>query len=205
MRIGFYGDSFCSDLYSDTESETYIKKTIDYYNADLISLGVGGSSVWDVILLQFPKDLSTVPDVCIFTWTSPDRLFHRTVRKITHQFHKSTSKDTELKNAVEQYFIHLHDQEKSVMEAVSAMHFFDNKILSQVNSKIIHLWSFGNSYGEAGVELAGAGYEFTNGVDTKLNLSTLATLDTVYPNHISSDKNNQLIFETIKQAINNYK
>lgn len=205
MRIGFYGDSFCSNLYSNAGYETYIKKTVDYYNADLVNLGVGGSSVWDVLLLQFPQNFDDVPDVCIFTWTSPDRLFHRTVRKITHQFYKSDNTDNELKNAVKQYFLHLYDQEKSVMETISAMHFFDNKVLSKVNSKIVHLWSFGNSYGEAAMESAEIGYEFTNGVDTKLNLSNLASLDVKYPNHIHGDENNQLIFEKIKDSINNYK
>jgi len=201
MRIGFYGDSFCKTVDTDLGFDTYIKKTLNHYNAELVHLGVGGSSVWDVILLQFPREPENIPDVCVFTWTNPDRLFHREVREITDRFHKKNDDKPELKDAVTKYYQYLHDREKAVFEVLAAMYYFDMKILSQIKSKIVHLWSFGNDYKEPKITELGLEYEFTSGIDTKLDMSSLSTFGYKYPNHIYGEENNQLIFETIQRAI----
>ena len=86
MKIGFFGDSFCAvEKKEPNEYETYIHKLKKHYNAEIVNLGIPGSSIYDVILLQFKQFYAgnNVPDVCIFTWTHYSRLFNRTKRNIT--------------------------------------------------------------------------------------------------------------------------
>jgi len=196
MRIGFYGDSFCTSRTTDLGFTTYIQKTADYYNAEIVNLGVGGSSVWDVIMLQYPKE--NPPDISVFCWTSPDRLFHRTCRRLTHNIHKHQLPDSDLQIAASMYFKHLHDVEKSTLEAKAAMYYFDNTVLKYSPSKIVHLWSFGKNYQELDYTEV---YTFTHGNDTSLSLVDLAEFGHAYPNHIYGDENNNKIFEIIKNAV----
>lgn len=164
MKIGFYGDSFCADI--DAEGfQTYIQKVVDHYKAEVVNLGVKGSGVWDVIINQFPKDLSEVPDVCIFCWTNPYRFFTKTDRCLT--FANFNRKEQKLANACEQYMKFLYDPEKAILENKAAMLYFDVEVLSKVNCKIVHLWSFGPNYQ---INDLPAVYKFKHGVDEGISL-----------------------------------
>ena len=51
MKIGFFGDSFCAKRYSySLNYSTYISMLANHYNAKIVNLGVGGSSIGDLIL-----------------------------------------------------------------------------------------------------------------------------------------------------------
>jgi hypothetical protein len=197
MKIGFYGDSFCSDLESNADYKTYIKKIVDYYNAEVVHLGIGGSSVWDLIINQFPKEQKDIPDVCIICWTSPWRFFHRTDRSLTYA-NFETKLDKELVNACKQYTIHLLDLEKCILEHKAAMIYFDHEILSNVKSKVIHLWGFGNNFEMK--DYPGV-YKFKNGIDDGISLRELADFKNKVPNHIYGEESNQKIFELIRTHI----
>ena len=80
MKIGFFGDSFCADL----QSGTYLQLLATHYGADVVNVGYGGSSIWDVLLLQIDPFIkkNNIPDICVFVWTEPTRLFHQVLRNI---------------------------------------------------------------------------------------------------------------------------
>ena len=205
QSIGFYGDSFCANLENDHSIEngyeTYIKKLSK--NATVVNLGVGGSSVWDSILLQF--DEKNIPDVCVFVWTEPDRLFHRKNRSLnlmsidSKDFKKS---NPELFRASTSYFQHLYDSEKQKLECISLLHYFDQKILSKYkDKKFIHLWSFRDSVNyrwDTGVEIRPALIELS--VD---NLDDVPRRDQK-ANHIDGEEKNTLLYNVISDAIKNY-
>ena len=187
MKIAFFGDSFCSHLDGKQASvgsyiynninyryDTYIKKLELHYSAEIVHLGLGGSSIYDVILSQFPNFLkeNSYPDVCVFVYDHDSANF---------QFNASLS-------------------------------YFDHTVLSEFSksTKIIHMWSFSNQAPHntprwnTGVEIFPALIEVSKlkcdlahhpgyvGVDTSLN-------------HLAGPKKNELVFNWIRNAIDNYK
>lgn len=205
MRIGFYGDSFCCEIsnpHSILKSySTYIKKLQTYYSAEIINLGIGGSSVWDVILQQF--DTNDVPDICIFCWTDPNRLYHKKIRNITlGSIENKKLKDLTFSDllhyktiaAAKEYFKHIHDFEKTQIEYLAALQYFDINVLTNIKSKIIHLWSFESAY------------QWKNGSSINIPLMEFVTgrnegFDTWAANHIASEENNDKLFQMIKKEI----
>lgn len=205
MKIGFYGDSFCCEA-SNPHSiakgyETYITKIKKEFDADIVHLGEGGSSVWDVILKQFnPLD---VPDVCIFTWTDPYRVYHSKLRDLTgNGVLNKAWKDYKLKdlfykdviNAAREYFKHLYDHEKSQIEYQAALQYFDTNVLSKTNSKIIHLYSFDYSYQwQHGTTIIHPLIKFVETNPT--------SWDNCAANHLNGEQRNQEVFELIKSNL----
>lgn len=204
MKIGFYGDSFCCEI-SNPHSilagyETYIKKIKDHYDAEIVHLGTGGSSVWDVILQQFNAD--DVPEICIFCWTDPYRLYNKNVRNITYGSLKNKKiKDYKLSDliyyrtisAAKKYFEYLYDSEKSQIEYQAALQYFDNNILKNVKSKIIHLWSFEKKY------------VWNNGINTDIPLNSFVTGSTLAANHLDGEEINEQVFQMIKEFIDDHR
>jgi hypothetical protein len=200
MKIGFYGDSFCCEI-SNPHSivkryDTFIKKLQRNYDADIVHLGVGGSSVWDVILKQFDKN--TVPDVCIFCWTDDNRLYNRHVRNITYSSIRNKKiKDFKLNDlfyyntisAAKKYFEYLHDSEKSQIEYLAALQYFDNNILNHIKNQVIHLWSFEQKY------------VWKNGIDSGISLNSLVTGSTFAANHLDGNEANDKVYKIIKNII----
>ena len=220
---------------SYSKYETYISLLLNYYNAELTHLGYGGSSQWDLIIEQFQKDEHNLPDVCIFTWTSHNRLYHNKVRHLREK-ECLTYSDTKFKivptysfglhskiwSASEQYYKHLYNDNKTRLEYKSSLYYFDNVILeAHKNTKFIHLWSFGDQISLAPPENHPRGltwswspenltylHTWKNGVEIRPSLMSIATEDGIdfeAPNHIPGNKNNSLIFEKIKNAIEEYK
>ena len=205
MNIGFYGDSFCCEVDNPHSLingyETYIKKLKKHYDADIIHLGVGGSSIWDVILQQF--DTNNIPDICIFVWTDYNRLYNKNLRNLTMtSLENKIWKDYSLQditrrdviNAAKEYFKHLHDFDKARIEAIAAMQYFDTTILSKIQSKLIHLWSFEEQY------------TWTSGTTVNTPLIKFVKtdqkgFDNCAANHISGDVLNEKVFQLIKEMI----
>jgi len=212
-KIGFFGDSFCAttDYPGSTDHDTYIKKLSYHYNAKIVYTGHGGSSIYDMFLIQLKKYLEyEIPDVCVLVWSSPDRLFHRNVRNINFRsattedkhryFFKEKSEEVDyVWNAAKEYYTHLADLEVINLQYVSVLKYIDEVFLPTIKdkTKIIHLFSFDNYK-----------FKFTTGVQINpplINLSQAVRDDADgIPNHIGKTYKNQLLFETMREAIDNY-
>ncbi len=201
MKIGFFGDSFCEELNNSHNVlhgyDTYLTKIKNHYSAEIVNLGHGGSSYWDVILKQFSNN---VPDVCIFTWTDYHRIYHPIVRNLTY----GTTVDLRLKDiklsnilnystvqAAKHYFKFLYDDDKSREEMISALYRFDREILANLkNTKIIHLWCFDNLY------------DWQNGQVLPIILHDLALGGSfIAPNHLDGDERNSTLADILINAI----
>jgi hypothetical protein len=167
--IGFFGDSFC-EYVSNTHStdhgyKTYIQLLQETYKLDVVNLGMGGSSVWDVLLNQLGPliNSNSVPDVCVFVWTHSGKLYHKKSRSLHYSgvFHGDNEKkfkwfaetypnagynffDKDIYEAARQYYIHLYDQKKIDIEHLALLEYIDNHVLSKLNTNIIHMWAFGS-------------------------------------------------------------
>lgn len=226
MRIGFFGDSFCqeiSNMHTQTNGyQTYIKKIKKYYNADIVHLGRGGSSIWDVIINQFPPFIKNLPDVCIFVWTDHGRLYHPKIhnlgpwnaidkKKSISEFHYSDLFHKKEKAAASEFYKFLYDDKKAEHEARSALYYFDRTTLTELENKtkIIHLWSFGK-YNNTNKETEYI-YKFTTGVECHPPMKSFAMLNkpekynySLDANHIHGNENNNILADLIISAINNY-
>ena len=210
MRIGFYGDSFCHEIENPHSRlykyNTYIKLLKQYYDAEIINLGVGGSGYWDIILKQF--DEKNIPDIAIFCWSDYDRIYHPLVRNITRTTALQRGFKTyidrlsggsifnfDIWKSAKMYFKHLSDEEKNKKECESALFNFDEKVLAKINAKIIHLWCF---------EHASKIHDWKNGVTMERELSTIAFEGYWSPydaNHLGNQEKNQEVFEMLKKEI----
>lgn len=137
--IGFFGDSFCA---SDRK-ESWCHLLKDKIDADkIISFGNPGKSIWSVFF-QYNKliELNAVPDISIFCWTEPYRLYHP-----KHTLSANTQPlegvDPNVYKALDEYWIHLHNYDKDEMAYEYALKYYDQNILSKVNSEIVQMWSF---------------------------------------------------------------
>jgi hypothetical protein len=219
--IGFFGDSFCAkETKFWSNYKTYISMLSHHYNAKIVNLGCDGSSISDTIIHQFMPFFknNTVPDICVFVWTDPARLFHRTIRNINYASVKECSSKNPIWTAAKNYYEHLYDHEFSEFEYTALLSYFDNTVLSSLpkNIKIIHLWSFGNptEWNVKGFSPENVSYYYNwkTGVEIRpplitvsLSTSTTSTLEDFNndwgPNHLSSKEKNETVFNWIKTAI----
>mgnify|MGYP006270819747 CR=1 FL=1 len=227
QTIGFFGDSFCEHL-SNSHSikhqyQTYIEKTVNYFNADLVNLGQSGGSIWDLWLLQLNPLLikNAIPDICVFVWTDPFRLYHTRVRNMNMASVILVKPDNNFKiwNAAKEYYKYLLDEDQRILEYETALYYFDNIILPSLppTTKIIHLWSFGyakvTKNGLFDPEKVRYLYNWKNGFEIRpalmevslINSSVDLSMHFDHPNHIADDFRNQIVFEWIRDAIDNYK
>jgi hypothetical protein len=216
--IGFFGDSFCAIAENQhyAGGETYITKLKNHYNAEIVNLGKGGSSVWDLLLLQFNplQQRNKIPDICIFVWTEPNRLFHRTYRDINLASTNRRRKQDALYQHAYDYYNNFHDNELAELQYISALQYFDLTVIPTLpkTTKIVHLWSFGKLK-EWGVPIKSEDIEYfytwKNGVEirpslihTALENSSWSLVDAA-PNHLRGEDKNTRVFEMIKNAIDN--
>lgn len=203
MKIGFYGDSFCEEISNPYSLfmgyDTYISKLKKHFSADIINLGKGGTSFWDVILNQFNTD--NVPDICIFCWTNYNRLYHPVVKNLTYNSVTNLKiKDIKLTNithyptikAGQAYFKHIHDPKKSKEEMISALYRFDREVLENLQgTKILHMWCFENIY------------HWKNGTVLPIVLSDLVGDGSQHaPNHLDGSVRNANLASMILDSIN---
>lgn len=220
MKIGFFGDSFCADYSSNSINDTYIKKIADYADAEIVNLGVSGSSVNDLLLLQLNPFIQSnlYPDICVFVWTEPNRLFNREFRNLNAATFMPEPK-TKVHKAAEEYYKYLHDIELAELQYVALLQYIDCNVLANIpkSSKIIHLWSFGrwvDSFTKESLsyDKLEYWYQWKHGVEIRPSLMSVQLLDaeqlfsnTHSPNHLDNEFKNNLIFNAIKSALNNYK
>ena len=138
--IGFFGDSFCAS----NRPESWCNILQEKLGADRIRwFGEPGKSIWSVFF-QYNKliEQNAVPDISIFCWTEPYRLYHP-----NHILSANTQPledvDPNMYKALDEYWIHLHSYDKDEMAYEYALKHYDQNILSKVNSEIVQMWSFG--------------------------------------------------------------
>jgi hypothetical protein len=199
MKIGFFGDSFCQTI-SAPGFTTYLTKLATYYNAEIVHTGVSGSSIGDVLINQLPGYITdNCPDIFVFVWTDPPRLFNREIRNINPS---SISRHTGPEwQAANDYYKYLHDHQFCIIQYSALLEYIDNHVLSKISStaKIIHLWSF------VGYNDADYHYRWKNGVEIRPALIEVSGRDAKFvPNHLAGEEKNMLVFNWIKEAIDNY-
>jgi hypothetical protein len=204
--IGFFGDSFCANAKAESY-ETFIMKLVKKNNCKISNLGQPGSSIWDAILLQFLPlfNKDQVPDNIIFVWTDWYRLFHRQVRDINTNIMlrntKNGGKQGEIYKVANLYYDNFLDKELMQFQYASALKYFDEEILSKLppDKKIIHLRAYDMPW------LQEYNFKWKHGIEINPELELLTSPETLhYENHIYGEENNQILFERIQNALENW-
>ena len=169
--IGFFGDSFCASNQPDSWCNILQEKL----GAERIRwFGNPGTSIWSVFF-QYNKliEKNAVPDISIFCWTEPYRLYHPK-HILSANTEPLEAVDPNIYKALDQYWIHLHNYDKDEMAYEYALKHYDQNILSKVESDIIQMWSFKpfeTAGKDAGIKLSTGTfidesmYEFSGGQD----------------------------------------
>jgi hypothetical protein len=226
MKIGFFGDSFCAETSNHHSMyygyKTYMKLLSEHYDAKIVNVGHGGCSVWDILLMQLNPliERNEVPDVCVFIWTVPGRIFNRKIRRLTPGSFKKkirTMFNTKIWEAARQYYEHLYDYEQAQIEYVAALRYIDQVVLPKLpeSTKIVHLWTSGtiNGWTNEGIRPKNITYPhvWTRGVEIRPSLLGLSLYNADIEeiamdhrcNHLDGQYKNDLLFSWIRDAIDN--
>ena len=137
--IGFFGDSFCAS----NQPESWCNILQRKLGADRIRwFGSPGRSIWSVFF-QYNKLIAhdKVPDISIFCWTEPYRLYHpRLILSANTQ--PMSGVDPNVYKTLDDYWKYLHNYDKDEMAYEYALKHYDQNILSKVSSEIVQMWSF---------------------------------------------------------------
>lgn len=225
--IGFFGDSYCAELRNHHSIfhryNTYMSLLAKHFDAEVVNVGHGGTSIWDTLLLQLTPfiETSTVPDICVFVWTIPGRLFHREVRRLNRadtinpKLHTFNPLKSKVWKAAKEYYTHLYDWEKEKIDYTAMLRYIDQVVLPQLpeTTKIVHLWATGDpvDWSKEGVRPRNINYLHTweHGTEIRPSLVTLSLCDSDISvldsdhraNHLDGDFKNSLVFDWIKRAI----
>lgn len=228
--IGFFGDSFAAEEYNAHswwyKYDTYIRKVAAHYDADIVNLGHGGSSIWDTILIQLDPFIknNNVPDICVFVWTNPGRLFHREVRRINHadaltpKLHSYNIFKKDIWSAAKQYYLHLYDHEQAKLAHQAMLHYIDNVMLPSLpkTTKFIHLWTSAEpiSWETSDFHPSKIAYPYSwkHGVEIRPALLSLSLSDQDVSilqvdkraNHLEGNDKNDMLAGWVKYAVDNY-
>ena len=82
-----------------------------------------------------------VPDIAIFCWTEPYRLYHPEL-VLSANTEPLEGVDPAVYETLDNFWKHLHSYDKDEMAYEYALRHYDQNILSQIQSEIIQTWSF---------------------------------------------------------------
>jgi hypothetical protein len=137
--IGFFGDSFCAS----NQPESWCNILQQRLGCDRIRhFGEPGRSIWSVFF-KFNELIrkNRVPDIAIFCWTEPYRLYHPEL-VLSANTEPLEGVDPAVYKTLDNFWKHLHSYDKDEMAYEYALRHYDQNILSQVQSQIIQMWSF---------------------------------------------------------------
>ena len=156
QTIGFFGDSFCTSK----DAQSWCVLLAEKLNAEIINYGEEGKSIWTTFF-NYNKRIkqNTVPDISIFCWTEPYRLYHPDLVLSANTIPKEES-DPKIYQALEDYWKYLHNYDKDELAYEYAIKHFDQNILSKIYKQIVQMWSF-RPFETAGKD---AGIKLTSGV-----------------------------------------
>lgn len=137
--IGFFGDSFCADTTDDSWCNIFADKI---GSGDPVCYGGKGESIWNTFF-KFNDRIKqdTVPDISVFCWTEPYRLYHPRMI-LTANVIPSKHEDPNVYKALDDYWKYLHNYDKDEMAYEYSLKHYDQNVLAKVDKKIIQLWSF---------------------------------------------------------------
>jgi len=137
--IGFFGDSFCAGR----EPESWCVLLANQLNAQITHWGEPGRSIWTTFFKfnQLNK-ANRLPDICVLCYTEPYRLYHPSVI-LSANTEPVEGVDPKIYQALEQYWIHLHNYDKDELSYEYSVKWFDHDVLSKIKNKtIVQMWSF---------------------------------------------------------------
>ena len=137
--IGFFGDSFCAGR----EPESWCTLLADKLGAKIIHMGEPGRSIWTTFFKfnQLNK-ANRLPDICVLCYTEPYRLYHPSVI-LSANTEPVAGVDPKIYEALEKYWIHLHNYDKDELSYEYSVKWFDHDVLSKIKNKtIVQMWSF---------------------------------------------------------------
>ena len=137
--IGFFGDSFCAS----NQPESWCNILQQRLGCDRIQhFGEPGRSIWSVFF-KFNELIrkNRVPDISIFCWTEPYRLYHPEL-VLSANTEPLEGVDPAVYKTLDNFWKHLHSYDKDEMAYEYALRHYDQNILSQIQSQIIQTWSF---------------------------------------------------------------
>jgi len=229
--IAFCGDSFCEYVDDwNPQGRTWLRSIVDHYGYNVVHSGFGGSSIWDLAVIQLPKLLkvkslidvnqdTVCPDTLIITITSSYRVFDRTHRNIGKWVIDSQNSKTDpVLSAAREYYLWLWDQDKSYLEDKMLMHYLDTVVFDQLKNrcKIICMWSFGtikwDNFEQQHPLVTQYAHIWENAAEIRPSLHSVSVIDNKWgfwdnldprPNHLEDHKN-PIVFEMVKDAIDHY-
>jgi hypothetical protein len=137
--IGFFGDSFCAN----NQPESWCNILAEKLGADQPhKFGKSGASIWNVFFdFNLHIKEKRVPDISVFCWTEPYRLYHKDVPLTLNVDHKE-GVDPKVYKALDDYWVYLHQQYKDEMAYEYALKYYDRHVLLPIESQIVQMWSF---------------------------------------------------------------
>ena len=93
--------------------------------------------------MEFENALSknSLPDVMVFCWTEPYRLYHQKL-PIAKGAVPIPGEDENIYKAADMYYVHLQDYRKDELAYSYALQWFDQHVLTKArDKKIIQMWS----------------------------------------------------------------
>ena len=138
ITLGFFGDSFCAGREVDSWCVLLSKKL----DARIVHWGEPGRSIWTTIM-QFNrlKDQNRLPDISVFCWTEPYRLYHPNLI-LSANTQPLEGVDPNVYKALDDYWKYLHSYDKDELAYEYAIQYFDRHVLSKVDKKLVQMWSF---------------------------------------------------------------
>ena len=82
-----------------------------------------------------------MPDISVICWTEPYRLYHPDLI-LSANTEPLDGVNPAIYQALEEYWKYLHNYDKDELAYEYALRWFDQEVLSKVNSQIIQMWSF---------------------------------------------------------------
>lgn len=136
--IGYFGDSFCAGR----EPESWCVLLAEKLGARVTHWGEPGRSIWTSIM-KFNKLIarSQVPDISVFCWTEPYRLYHPKLI-LSANTQPLTGVDPNIYRSLDDYWKYLHSYDKDELAYEYAIKYFDQNVLSKIDKNILQMWSF---------------------------------------------------------------
>ena len=188
--IGFFGDSFCAGR----EPESWCVLLADRLDARITHWGEPGRSIWSVFLKiqSFIKKGKPLPDICIFCYTEPYRLYHKEII-LSANTEPTPGIKPIVYETLDNYWKYLHSYDKDELCYEYALKHFDKEILPTLNRDIIQMWSF-HPFETAGKD---AGIKLTTGKFIDESMFAFSKKDGVEPggwgpgtiNHMTVEQN----------------
>jgi len=145
--------------------------------------------------------MDRVPDVSVFCWTEPYRLYHPSLI-LSANTEPLEGVNPKIYEALDDYWKYLHNYDKDEMSYEYALRHYDAHVLSKVKGEVIQMWSFRpfeTAGKDAGIKLTTGTfidesmYAFSGGKDS-WGRGTI--------NHMTSEQN-QRWAEKVYEAIGN--